>query len=91
VGDSYSKVNGGVTELGVATTTEPTGAIEEGHSTPTEEVNESLMGAPTVVISHLRKTFSSGQKAVNDLSFNMYENQIFALLGHNGAGKVCLH
>jgi ABC-type multidrug transport system ATPase subunit len=27
---------------------------------------------------------------VDHLSFDMYENQIFALLGHNGAGKVSL-
>lgn len=28
------------------------------------------------------------QVAVNNLSFDMYENQIFCLLGHNGAGKT---
>lgn len=54
---------------------------------PTEEADEDLVGKPTIVVEHLRKTFGS-QKAVNDLSFKMYENQIFALLGHNGAGKV---
>jgi ABC-type multidrug transport system ATPase subunit len=46
-----------------------------------------VLGAPTVIVNNLRKTFS-GQVAVDDLSFNMYQNQIFALLGHNGAGKV---
>ena len=56
-------------------------------SIPTEKVNESLLGAPAVVVNRLRKTFGS-QVSVNDLSFSMYENQIFALLGHNGAGKV---
>ena len=54
---------------------------------PMEKVNESLLGAPTVVVNKLRKTFGP-QVSVNDLSFSMYENQIFALLGHNGAGKV---
>lgn len=54
---------------------------------PTEQVNESLLGRPTVVVNKLRKTFGN-QVSVNDLSFKMYENQIFALLGHNGAGKV---
>lgn len=34
------------------------------------------------------KTFSTGKKAVQNLSIQMYENQIFALLGHNGAGKT---
>lgn len=57
---------------------------------PIEGVNETLLGAPTVVIKNLRKAFN-GQLAVNNLSFNMYENQIFALLGHNGAGKVSLY
>lgn len=63
-------------------------SVEEGvDSIPTEEADESLLGMPTIVVDHLRKTFGT-QKAVNDLSFKMYENQIFALLGHNGAGKV---
>eukprot|EP01035_Chromulina_nebulosa_P032536 gene32536-43467_t len=65
--------------------------LEEGEDPnkpiPIEAVNESLLGAPTVLVNNLRKTFGS-QVAVNDLSFNMYENQIFALLGHNGAGKT---
>mmetsp|Transcript_26129 Transcript_26129/g.35915 ORF Transcript_26129/g.35915 Transcript_26129/m.35915 type:complete len:1375 (+) Transcript_26129:1-4125(+) len=54
---------------------------------PIEEPNESVLGKPTVVVNSLRKTYG-GQVAVNDLSFKMYENQIFALLGHNGAGKT---
>jgi len=54
---------------------------------PVEEPNESVLGKPTVVVNSLRKSYGS-QIAVNDLSFKMYENQIFALLGHNGAGKV---
>jgi ABC-type multidrug transport system fused ATPase/permease subunit len=54
---------------------------------PAERVNETLLGAPTVSVNKLNKTYGS-TTVVNDLSFNMYENQIFALLGHNGAGKV---
>ena len=61
-----------------------------GVHVPTEEVNEHLLGAPTVVVDRLCKTFhGAASMAVNFLSFDMYENQIFALLGHNGAGKVC--
>ena len=56
---------------------------------PVEAVNEKLLGSPTVEVNKLRKTFGS-QVSVNDLSFKMYENQIFALLGHNGAGKVTI-
>jgi ATP-binding cassette subfamily A (ABC1) protein 3 len=47
---------------------------------------------PSVQLRGVRKMFTlpSGEKmtAVNDLTFNMYENQVFALLGHNGAGKT---
>lgn len=64
------------------------GVNEEGkESIPIEDANEGILGVPTVAVNRLRKTFGS-QVAVNDLSFKMYENQIFALLGHNGAGKV---
>lgn len=59
-----------------------------GTAIPTEEANETLVGLPTVVVNKLRKTFGGVQVAVDDLSFKMYENQIFALLGHNGAGKT---
>ena len=67
------------------------GAEEDGSGSkeaiPCEEANEALLGPPAVVVNKLRKTFGP-QVSVNDLSFKMYENQIFALLGHNGAGKV---
>jgi ABC-type polysaccharide/polyol phosphate transport system ATPase subunit len=52
-----------------------------------EKVDESLVGFPTVILQHLSKTFNTFT-AVDDVSFRMYENQIFSLLGHNGAGKV---
>jgi len=35
----------------------------------------------------LRKEFD-GFVAVNDLNVNIYNDQIFVLLGHNGAGKT---
>ena len=44
-----------------------------------------------VRVDKLRKVFSTpdGPKvAVNDLDAQMYESQIFVLLGHNGAGKT---
>jgi len=44
-----------------------------------------------VTITNLRKTFDTpdGLKvAVKSLNMNMYEGQIFVLLGHNGAGKT---
>ena len=39
-------------------------------------------------VTHLRKTFPNGFTAVKDLNVKMYTGQIFALLGHNGAGKT---
>ncbi|XP_044748783.1 phospholipid-transporting ATPase ABCA3 [Coccinella septempunctata] len=40
-----------------------------------------------IQIRNLRKEFK-GNVAVDNLSLNMYENQITVLLGHNGAGKT---
>lgn len=40
-----------------------------------------------IQIRKLRKVFGSNA-AVQNLSLNMYENQITVLLGHNGAGKT---
>lgn len=56
---------------------------------PQETVNMNVLGQPKIQIGGLHKHFSSQEKpAVNNVHFNMYENQIFALLGHNGAGKT---
>lgn len=60
------------------------GGGEGSDRIPIEPVNESLLGRPTVSVKNLKKSFG-GQYAVNDLSFDMYPNQIFALLGHVSA------
>lgn len=40
-----------------------------------------------VKVDALRKCFPQAHRvAVNNVQFNLYENQITALLGHNGAG-----
>lgn len=39
-------------------------------------------------VENLRKTFSGGFQAVRGVNVKMYDSQIFALLGHNGAGKT---
>ena len=41
----------------------------------------------TLTIKNVRKKFKDGKIAVHNLSLEMYTDQIFALLGHNGAGK----
>ena len=38
-------------------------------------------------IENMQKTFSGGFRAVKGVNVKMYDSQIFALLGHNGAGK----
>lgn len=41
-----------------------------------------------IKVNSLSKTYDNGKKALKDVSFRLYEGQIAALLGHNGAGKV---
>lgn len=54
---------------------------------PTELVDRHSSGEPTVVVQNLRKTFGSF-KAVQGIDLELFEGQIFSLLGHNGAGKT---
>ena len=44
------------------------------------------MNEPSVSVRNLTKSFS-GRRAVDDLSFDVQKGEVFALLGHNGAGK----
>ena len=62
------------------TSTSPLSPEDPKKSVPSEEVNETVLGGPSIIIDRLRKTFSSGQVAVNDLSFKMYTDQIFVLV-----------
>ena len=41
-------------------------------------------------INKINKTYDDGKTALNGLNLNIYNNEIFALLGHNGAGKSTL-
>ncbi|CAF4318595.1 unnamed protein product, partial [Rotaria sp. Silwood2] len=43
-----------------------------------------------VHVQHLIKKFGPDKIAVNDVSFNLYENQITSLLGPNGSGKTTI-
>lgn len=36
----------------------------------------------------MTKIYPDGKRAVDNLSLSMYKDQIFVLLGHNGAGKT---
>ena len=44
------------------------------------------MNEPAVSVKNLTKSFS-GRTVVNALSFDVQKGEVFALLGHNGAGK----
>lgn len=44
------------------------------------------MSEQCIQVKNLTKSFS-GRKVINDLSFEVNKGEVFALLGHNGAGK----
>jgi ABC-type lipoprotein export system ATPase subunit len=48
------------------------------------------MGKPIVHVNHLVKKFGPDKIAVNDVTFDLYENQITSLLGPNGSGKTTI-
>ena len=39
-------------------------------------------------IQNLKKVFPDGNRAVDGINLKMFADQIFVLLGHNGAGKT---
>ena len=45
-----------------------------------------MMNEPSVSVKNLTKSFT-GRRVVDDLSFDVRKGEVFALLGHNGAGK----
>jgi len=70
--------------------TEAEGILEENQNV--EEADPTLKIQDTkqesVMIEKLKKIYSNGKLAVDEVSYNMYKGQIFVLLGHNGAGKT---
>jgi spermidine/putrescine ABC transporter ATP-binding subunit len=48
------------------------------------------MSEPIVSIRNVSKTFPGGVKAVDDISFDIAQNEFFALLGPSGCGKTTL-
>lgn len=48
------------------------------------------MKSSLVSLEQVTKTYDKEKTVVNQVSFNIYEGECFALLGHNGAGKSTL-
>ena len=42
------------------------------------------------MLRNITKVYGDGKMACNKISFNLFRNEIFALLGRNGAGKTSL-
>lgn len=69
------------------------GEIQYPKDVPVEPVStamkEQIAQGKGIEIRNLTKTFGD-KTAVDQLNMNIFSNQITALLGANGAGKVCL-
>jgi ABC-type multidrug transport system ATPase subunit len=59
--------------------------------TKVQQPSQNDIGNEGIKIRKLRRTFQRDKKepfiAVHELSLDIYKNQVFVLLGHNGAGK----
>lgn len=60
---------------------------EEGAEPAYNEPYKANGSQPAVMIRNLKKVYPGGKIAVEDLTLEVYEDHITALLGHNGAGK----
>jgi ATP-binding cassette subfamily A (ABC1) protein 3 len=52
------------------------------------ELREKEKNNQVLQLLNLNKIYPNNKKAVSNLTLNMYQDQIFVLLGHNGAGKT---
>lgn len=55
-----------------------------------DHFEEQFIEGDCLKITNITKTYDDGKQALNGLNLNIYNNEIFALLGHNGAGKSTL-
>ena len=52
------------------------------------EIDQQEADNQVLKVSGLKKIYDNGFKAVDGINVKMYADQIFCLLGHNGAGKT---
>ncbi len=55
-----------------------------------EDVRETSYGDTVLTVDKLIHVYPNGNKAVNDISFQVREREFMAVLGHNGSGKTTL-
>lgn len=60
---------------------------KENYEPVSAEVARSALTGEYLRIENLEKTYDNGFQAVKGINLKIYKNQIFALLGQNGAGK----
>ena len=64
---------------------------EDNDNFQSEEIYKEMIDPKDALrIRGLVKRFDDGKVAVNHVNLNFYKNEIFALLGHNGAGKTTM-
>ena len=64
----------------------------EDHEVPFEDITHDLKSQKNsgecFTIEKMSKKFDDGKVAVKNFTLELYKNQVFILLGHNGAGKT---
>jgi ABC-type multidrug transport system ATPase subunit len=66
---------------------ELTGLKIENYEPVQAEIARQELDGKYLRIENLQKTYDNGFQAVKGINLKIYQNQIFALLGQNGAGK----
>jgi ATP-binding cassette subfamily A (ABC1) protein 3 len=61
---------------------------EENYEPVTPEVAQKENTNEFMKVQDLAKEYDTGLRAVNGINLKIYSDQIFVLLGHNGAGKT---
>jgi ABC-type multidrug transport system ATPase subunit len=65
----------------------PASDVEAGAAAADDIEGAQPGGTPVVVMRRLCKVYGNGVRAVAGLDLTLYDSEITALLGHNGAGK----